>query len=477
MADMMAIVSKAVFERAAGKNPTVGTRLRMDRYVSTNKNLERLTGGGKLYLVTVRPPDEALWLVAVLDQPEFDGEQWIASPCEAPIADISDLKSELEFESGKGLPTKKGTLGMSLQTPRAVTANDVRILDAAAGLGGEAEAPAAAPDRQYPAAEGVVATGTGNRRALLLEAVVADPDNEGARQVYADALVAANDVRGEFILLDTTLDGPLSIRRREALERQREALYDSHRSKWWPYKNLRLRVHRGFVISASGSLKALNAATKLFETEPVTEVEVRGLTGSDGVELLLQAPWLRRVRRLIVRGKIGDEGFAALVRCPALAGVRALNVTGNRIGAGGMAALANNLPNCRTLVLTNNKIGDAGIANLLAWKHLGALETLYLGNCDLSASGVGALLGGAPLSGLVKLALADNSLGNGVGGQLERGASKLPALRHLELAKTGILTAGAKQVAAAQLPTVKRIDLRRNRVDAKLAQEDPRITA
>jgi len=73
MADIMAIVSKAIFEKAAGKAPKVGTALRMDRYVSANKALEPLAQGGKLYLVTVRPPDEALWLVAILEKPELDG--------------------------------------------------------------------------------------------------------------------------------------------------------------------------------------------------------------------------------------------------------------------------------------------------------------------------------------------------------------------------------------------------------------------
>ena len=46
----------------------------MDRYVSANKGLEPLADGGRLYLVTVRPPNEALWLVAVLEQPKFDGD-------------------------------------------------------------------------------------------------------------------------------------------------------------------------------------------------------------------------------------------------------------------------------------------------------------------------------------------------------------------------------------------------------------------
>src|SRR5688500_18859166 len=112
----MAIISKAIFEKAAGKAPTVGTKLLMDRYVSTNKALDAVAGGGKLYLVTVRPPDEALWLVAILEKPKHDGAQWIAKPSQIPITDISKLRAKIKFESGVGITAKKGALGMSLQT-------------------------------------------------------------------------------------------------------------------------------------------------------------------------------------------------------------------------------------------------------------------------------------------------------------------------------------------------------------------------
>ncbi len=490
MADMMAIVSKAVFEKAAGKAPTVGTQLQMDRYVSTNKNLERLDKGGKLYLVTVRPPDEALWLVAILDNPAFDGEQWVAAKCSMPITDISELKSKLEFESGKGLSAAKGALGMSLQTPRAVTAQDARLLDQAAGVAdpapvisatgvaGSQAKPAAARRDGFPAApEGVIHTGSGNRRELLLAAVVADPTNHDARQVYADALVAANDPRGEFILLDTSLGGPLSIRKREALRLQRDAMFTNHAKKWWPYKNVRLRVHRGFVEAIGGFPAKIDAAAAIFASEPILEIEVRGVRGLEGVEQLLAYWWLPLVRRLIVRGKIGDDGFKALIESPALTNVQALNVTGNRIGPEGIATLQSHLPACRALVLTNNKLENAGITGLTQWKHLGQLETLYLGNCGLTAAGVDRLLDGPPLGKLVKLALADNKLGNDVGATFAAKAHKLPALRHLDLVKTGIGTTGAKHVAEALLPTVKKIDLRSNRIDAKLVAADPRITA
>ena len=126
MPDMMAIVSKAVFEKdARGKG--IGDTWATDRYSSQNKALANLAGGD-LYLVTVRPPNEALWLVAVLRQPTFDNTQWSARANSLPIRDISSLKRTLRFANGQGLPDKVGALGMSLQTPRVLAADDLALL-------------------------------------------------------------------------------------------------------------------------------------------------------------------------------------------------------------------------------------------------------------------------------------------------------------------------------------------------------------
>jgi uncharacterized protein (TIGR02996 family) len=127
MADVLAVVSKAIFDKAArglapgGVWPTAA-------YVSANKALSPLEGGGRLFLVTVRPPDEALWLVAVLDAPTFDGAQWSAAPNSHAIRDVSAVKPSIKFANGAGLPAKAGVLGMSLQTPRVLAAGDVELL-------------------------------------------------------------------------------------------------------------------------------------------------------------------------------------------------------------------------------------------------------------------------------------------------------------------------------------------------------------
>lgn len=129
MPDILAIVSKAVFERDARIDDQLvgpGDVWPTDRYTSSHKTFERLADGGRIFLVTVRPPNEQLWFVGVIDSPEFDDDAWIApEPNALPVTNITPLRKTITFESGKGISQDKGTLGMSLQTPRALTPNDV----------------------------------------------------------------------------------------------------------------------------------------------------------------------------------------------------------------------------------------------------------------------------------------------------------------------------------------------------------------
>ena len=127
--DILAIVSKAIFERDArvdGRLVAPGDVWPVDRYTSTNKALSGLANGGRIFLVTVRPPNEQLWFLGVVEQPAFSGTAWIAKqPNRLPVTNITTLRATIEFESGKGISQEQGTLGMSLQAPRALTANDV----------------------------------------------------------------------------------------------------------------------------------------------------------------------------------------------------------------------------------------------------------------------------------------------------------------------------------------------------------------
>src|SRR5580704_6841583 len=144
--DLLAIISKAIFERDARGN-ALGDVWPVDRYTSTNKALAPLDDGGRIFLVTVRPPNEQLWLVGVLDTPRFDGTAWLARPNTTPITNITALRKTIVFESGKGMLQDRGTLGMSLQMPRVLAAGDVAQIVAVLGGVVPVEAPPAKPTR------------------------------------------------------------------------------------------------------------------------------------------------------------------------------------------------------------------------------------------------------------------------------------------------------------------------------------------
>jgi hypothetical protein len=178
MADLLAIVSKAVFE-AGAKGAAVGQVLPLDRYTSSNKALEPLRGGGRLFLVTVRPPDEKLWLVAVLEAPKHDGTAWVASTNRVPITDVTALRGRIKFASGAGISATKGALGMSLQTPRELTGDVALLLGATTGAAEPVPAKAAPPMPAPPAtpatkgaATDVAALLRANRHAAALAALL-----------------------------------------------------------------------------------------------------------------------------------------------------------------------------------------------------------------------------------------------------------------------------------------------------------------
>jgi hypothetical protein len=180
MPDIVAIISKGIFEQQAKKGGKLlgpGAVLSLDRYDSKNKALAALAQGGRLVLVTVRPPNERLWLVAVLERLAQDASGWrAAAPNRAPITDISPLRKTLRLASGKGLSQDKGALGMSLQTPRALAPED--MIDLLAALTGPDDGLATLPQGLSP-----------TLRALASD-LAKTPDNESLRERVARGLAS-----------------------------------------------------------------------------------------------------------------------------------------------------------------------------------------------------------------------------------------------------------------------------------------------
>lgn len=449
MADVMAIVSKAVFEKAAGKAPKLGTALGMDRYVSANKGLAPLEGGGTLYLVTVRPPDEALWLVAVLANPTFSGSEWVATACTTPMIDISSLKASLVFENGKGLPTTKGTLGMSLQTPRVLTAADVALL---AGALGGAPAPTSAPVKAFTAKQ--------DPAAPLLAAVLAAPNDDAPKLALAAHWKSVGEPRGELAEIDLALRQPMSVPKRRMLRARRDELLANHSQRWWTYTTMAQRQRAGFLTFVRADASTfLGYAANLFASEPVTDVELYGVD-EESIGDIAKAPWLGKLTSLGVHSEIGDEAFATLVKSKHPGNLVALNVSGNGLSSEGLDAMKNALPSLQRLVLTNNPIGDEGCASLAAWKHLGNLRTLYLTACEISDGGLAALAQSGKLGALEKLTITNNEDISDAGIAALASTKVLPNLRYLELKNLGLKDASGQALADAKFPHMKHLDVR-----------------
>jgi uncharacterized protein (TIGR02996 family) len=417
MASVMAIVSKAVFDKMAPpKTVAVGQLIDTNRYVSKQKVFERELGeeggGGALFLVTVRPEGERLWLVAILEAPEFDGEAWTAAKNAVRIVDITDVLGKLELASGEGVGVKKGKLGMSLQTPRVLSDADVTMLR---GLAGVAEAPAAAARTEAQD---------------LIAGVIERPDDESPRLVYADWLIEKGDARGEFISMQVALARRgLDPQRRLEFKKRCAQLEVSVAAWRAPAGDLQVVFRRGFIEEVTGDAGIfLKQADALFAAEPVRRVTLDGLDEAQARQIA-RAPWLSRLRHLTVRRPSKDRDAASHILAAAT-GLRGFSATGGA-GAETAAGIGRSRSRFHWVTLTSNAVGDEGVKRLCT-AALGECRALYLTRADLSDEGVTALASSPHVAALEHLSLNFNELGAGAVTALVE-SEHLAKLRRLEV--------------------------------------------
>ena len=157
MGSVLAIVSKAVFEKTAS-DAQPGDVFATDRYLSGNKAFTQLGKGDAIFLVTVRPP-EKLWLVGILKAPKKQGNAWVAADNTTPIRDITGF-----------VKAAKGKLAMSLQSPRVL--DDDAVTKLRASKASKGTKPAQAGGRP-PEVERALKLLTSGRRAKDQDDVVA----------------------------------------------------------------------------------------------------------------------------------------------------------------------------------------------------------------------------------------------------------------------------------------------------------------
>ena len=132
---MLAIVNKDIFKNEI-EEPECGpgdTLNYWHHYESDHPRLAELVPGSRLFLVCVPPQTDHLWLLAVYESIRRSERGYPQSTTNnrTPITDITHLRDKLRFDNGIGIKWRGGVMAQSLQTPRILTAADVRLLEQA----------------------------------------------------------------------------------------------------------------------------------------------------------------------------------------------------------------------------------------------------------------------------------------------------------------------------------------------------------
>jgi uncharacterized protein (TIGR02996 family) len=332
--------------------------------------------------------------------------------------------------------------------------------------------------------------------AEFLRVILAEPDSDGPRLVYADWLDEnGQSARAEFIRVQCARSRlPGSDSRVPFLKERESVLLEQHRVPWSaPLSGLATKWDfvRGFPdqIKVEAGVFLTHAET-LFRSVPVRHLELHdiqkwlpqlsrsphlsklaglrltgGRLGDAAPKALAQSPYLEQLQILeLGRQHIGNDGAKALATTENLRGLTCLDLSDNAVGAAGASALAAspNLGRLKTLNLKSNPIGPAGAEAVLISSRLAQLKSLNIAYAQVGASAFESLSDAAASAHFALLDLAGNELGD-VGASSFVQWPGLANLRELDLSRNEIGDAGAAAIVESpHLTSLRRLALNGN---------------
>jgi uncharacterized protein (TIGR02996 family) len=213
----------------------------------------------------------------------------------------------------------------------------------------------------------------------LRHAVVADPDDDTPRLIYADWLDENGQPdRAAFIRaqVESARAEPFSPRSRTANDLANRIL-ESHRVGWTQHLNSHCveppRFHRGFVEHvAVEPISIVSALEAILDTEPVRSLRVIRTDYEGGWISLMpvfEAPRLRQIRQIELTSPGGfiHEEYTALIESPNLASVKRLSLRGNPIQPSWLEEMLNSaaFPELTGLDIAENTNLGPGLLNAL----------------------------------------------------------------------------------------------------------------
>lgn len=302
----------------------------------------------------------------------------------------------------------------------------------------------------------------------FLAAIVADPEDDVPRLVFADWLEEHGDAdRAEFIRLQCSLvRDELARNEGGRIEARVAELLKTHGERWkLPDLPGVQTFHRGFVeelkISAADFLRH---AERIGRGAPVTDLWPTA--AEYYTSALAVVPWLPRLRKLKFRTDSIGGRLRDLFRPNLFAELRSLTILNARLWSEHVATLTtlgSSWPKLERLDLSGNPTGDDGLVHLAAAADLHGLRELVLRSDGIEhdyrvrAVGAAAFARSASLTRLRALNLA----GQGVGDEGFRsvvGSANVRHLERLDVSRNGLGEIGSEwAVALLESPYLGRL--------------------
>lgn len=335
-----------------------------------------------------------------------------------------------------------------------------------------------AAERQRPS--------VGDGGQALLEGVLADPDDDALRLVYADWLTEQGDPRGELIAVQCALArlAPTDAGRKPLEERQ-WALLSLHQEPWKKALGpelVNVKFRRGFIEEATLSVEAfVDKAEVIFAREPLKSLQIYNV-GAEGAALLAASPWLRKLSGLRFSSTngaselaLGLEGLGLLLGSRHLGALHSLSLAGQTADDLGVLILAKlgpaALPQLQSLQLTDDRLSAVGVEALCATKWFRRLRRVSLADNALREVGVEALAFAPGATAWDELDLDGNMVGD-AGARVLAVHERLTAMTRLSLQRDHLGPAGVQVLLdSPRLERLRALRLDGNRIGGLLVEK------
>jgi uncharacterized protein (TIGR02996 family) len=316
----------------------------------------------------------------------------------------------------------------------------------------------------------------------FLQDILAHPDEDAPRLIYADWLDEHNRPRGEFIRVQCAL-ARLSDEdpHRWPLEQREQELLREHEAEWLSPSmgQTRCVFRRGFVEEAALFLRDYpDVAEALFEQSPIRHIclleryfpssvaqSERDWLGI-GLRHVAHSPYLARLKGLTLEFALNGDDVQCLSESPYLDHLTDLKLGIRDLEADALAAWEKVIlrPTLRSLDLSGNPLSSSCLRVLARTSRLANLRRLNLACTSLTIGDLSLLAHTSSLTGLTELNLNGNRLTHEAATVLAQGRL-LAQLEALHLDSNLLGDAGALRVREwPALPCLLRLNLGHNQI-------------